>query len=96
MEPVWLALVVVGALNWLLVGLFDWNLVAEIFGTGTVTDVIYMIVGLAGADDAPAAARGLPPRHAPHARPTGALAGNARRTGGAHPADGRGSRRGPR
>jgi uncharacterized membrane protein YuzA (DUF378 family) len=48
MEPVWLALVVVGALNWLLVGLFEWNLVTEIFGTGTVTDVIYVIVGLAG------------------------------------------------
>jgi len=50
MEPVWLALVVVGALNWLLVGLFEWNLVTEIFGTGTVTDVIYVIVGLAGVD----------------------------------------------
>jgi hypothetical protein len=48
MEPVWLALVVVGALNWLLVGLFEWNLVTEIFGTGTVTDVIYVIVGIAG------------------------------------------------
>jgi uncharacterized protein len=48
MEPVWLAVVVVGALNWLLVGLFDWNLFAEIFGTGTVTDVIYVIIGLAG------------------------------------------------
>jgi hypothetical protein len=48
MEPIWLALVVLGALNWLLVGLFEWNLVAEIFGTGTVTDVIYVIVGIAG------------------------------------------------
>ena len=48
MEPIWLALVVFGALNWLLVGLFEWNLVAEIFGTGTVTDVIYVIVGIAG------------------------------------------------
>jgi uncharacterized membrane protein YuzA (DUF378 family) len=48
MEPIWLALVVVGALNWLLVGLFEWNLVTEIFGTGTVTDVIYVIVGVAG------------------------------------------------
>jgi uncharacterized protein len=47
-EPVWLALVVVGAINWGLVGLFDWNLVAEIFGTGTVTDVVYAIVGVAG------------------------------------------------
>jgi uncharacterized protein len=48
LEPVWLALVVVGAVNWGLVGLFDWNLVEEIFGTGTVTDVIYVIVGVAG------------------------------------------------
>jgi len=48
MEPVWLALIVVGAINWGLIGLFDYNLVAEIFGTGTVVDVIYAIVGLAG------------------------------------------------
>jgi uncharacterized protein len=48
LEPVWLALVVIGAVNWGLVGLFDWNLVEEIFGTGTVTDVVYVIVGAAG------------------------------------------------
>jgi uncharacterized membrane protein YuzA (DUF378 family) len=48
MEPVWLALVVVGALVWGLVGLFEWNLVEEIFGSGTVADVIYVIVGIAG------------------------------------------------
>ena len=47
-EPVWLALVIVGALNWGLVGLFEFNLVEEIFGAGTVVDVIYAIVGLAG------------------------------------------------
>lgn len=48
LEPVWLALVVVGALNWGLVGLFEFNLVEEIFGAGTVADVIYVIVGIAG------------------------------------------------
>ncbi len=48
MEPVWLALVVDGALSWGLVGLFEFNLVEEIFGTGTVADVIYVIVGIAG------------------------------------------------
>jgi len=48
MEPVWLALVVVGALNWGMIGVFDYNLVGEIFGTGTVVDVIYAIVGVAG------------------------------------------------
>ena len=46
-EPIWLALVVLGALNWGLVGLFEFNLVEEIFGTGTFTDVIYVIVGAA-------------------------------------------------
>ena len=47
-EPVWLALVVIGALNWGIVGLFDTNVVEEILGTGTVTDIVYVLVGLAG------------------------------------------------
>jgi uncharacterized membrane protein YuzA (DUF378 family) len=48
LEPLWLTLIVLGALNWLMVGLFDTNVVAEIFGTGTATDVVYVIVGVAG------------------------------------------------
>jgi uncharacterized protein len=48
LEPVWLTLVVIGALNWLMIGLFDTNVVTEIFGTGTATDVVYIIVGIAG------------------------------------------------
>ena len=48
MEPVWLALIVAGALNWGLIGLFEFNLVEEIFGAGTVADIVYVIVGLAG------------------------------------------------
>ena len=48
LEPVWLTLVVIGALNWLLIGLFDTNVVTEIFGTGTASDVVYVIVGIAG------------------------------------------------
>ncbi len=47
-EPIWLALVVIGALNWGIVGLFDTNVVEEIFGTGTLTDVVYVVVGFAG------------------------------------------------
>lgn len=39
-------LVVIGALNWGLVGLFNFNLVESIFGMGTLTDIIYDIVGL--------------------------------------------------
>jgi uncharacterized membrane protein YuzA (DUF378 family) len=48
LEPLWLTLIVIGALNWLMVGLFDTNVVSEIFGTGTGSDVVYVIVGVAG------------------------------------------------
>jgi uncharacterized membrane protein YuzA (DUF378 family) len=44
-------LVIVGALNWLLIGLFDFNLVAFIFGMGPlaiVARIIYVLVGIAG------------------------------------------------
>lgn len=39
-------LVIVGALNWGLVGLMDWNLVASLFGAmGIVSRIIYILVG---------------------------------------------------
>lgn len=47
----WVALIltIVGALNWALVGLFEWNLVAALFGTmSTLTRIVYVLVGLAG------------------------------------------------
>lgn len=40
-------LVLVGALNWGLVGLFDFNLVSFIFGASIITRIIYILVGLA-------------------------------------------------
>lgn len=44
-----LTLVIVGALNWLLVGLFGFNLVDSIFGVSTILSrIIYVVVGLAG------------------------------------------------
>ncbi|MAF35139.1 DUF378 domain-containing protein [Candidatus Woesearchaeota archaeon] len=40
-------LVLVGALNWGLVGLFDFNLITKILGTvPTVEKVVYVLVGL--------------------------------------------------
>ena len=39
-------LVFIGALNWGLVGVFEWNLVETILGMGTITRVIYILVGL--------------------------------------------------
>jgi uncharacterized protein len=45
-----LVLVIVGALNWLLVGLFQYDLVASIFGgqDALLSRVIYTLVGVAG------------------------------------------------
>lgn len=45
-----LVLVIIGALNWLLVGLFRFDLVASIFGgpTAILSRVVYTLVGLAG------------------------------------------------
>lgn len=42
-----LMLVIIGALNWGLVGFFQYNLVSTIFGHG-LDRIIYVIVGLAG------------------------------------------------
>jgi len=44
-----LTLVIVGALNWLLVGLLRFDLVAAIFGNMTVLSrAVYALVGIAG------------------------------------------------
>ncbi len=44
-----LGLVIVGALNWLLVGVFKWDLVAAIFGSGSLLSrAVYTLVGVAG------------------------------------------------
>lgn len=45
----WIAfvLVIIGGLNWGLVGLFEYDLVAELFGAGsTVGNIVYDLVGL--------------------------------------------------
>ena len=42
-----LILVIVGGLNWGLVGLFDFDLVAAIFGAGSaLSRIVYILVGL--------------------------------------------------
>ena len=45
-----LLLVIIGAINWGLVGLFQFDLIAFLFGgqTGAVSRVIYTLVGIAG------------------------------------------------
>jgi uncharacterized membrane protein YuzA (DUF378 family) len=43
-----LALIIIGGLNWLLVGLFQFDLVATLFGgpQATLSRLIYVIVGI--------------------------------------------------
>lgn len=48
LEKVALILVIVGALNWGLVGLLDFNLVAAIFGESVLATLVYILVGVSG------------------------------------------------
>ena len=48
-EPFALVLMFLGALNWGILGITDGetNVLAEIFGTGTLTDIVYVVIGVA-------------------------------------------------
>ncbi|NLL81024.1 MAG: DUF378 domain-containing protein [Tissierellia bacterium] len=50
MDSTALTLVLIGAINWLLVGLFQLDLVATIFGGSDswISRIIYILVGIAG------------------------------------------------
>ncbi|MGE5582607.1 MAG: DUF378 domain-containing protein [Bacillota bacterium] len=50
MDKLALVLVIIGALNWLLVGLFKYDLVAHLFGgsTAAFSRIIYSLIGIAG------------------------------------------------
>jgi uncharacterized membrane protein YuzA (DUF378 family) len=50
LERIALALVIIGAVNWGLVGFFQFDLVAALFGgqSSTLARVVYAVVGLAG------------------------------------------------
>ena len=44
-----LTIAIVGALNWGIIGLFDFNVVSSIFGDGTIlTRIVYSLVCLIG------------------------------------------------
>ena len=44
-----LTIAIIGAVNWGLIGAFQWNLVETLFGKGTwFTRIIYILVGLSG------------------------------------------------
>jgi len=48
-DKIALALVIIGAINWGLIGLFNFNLVDTIFGTmSLLSRIIYTLVGISG------------------------------------------------
>lgn len=48
-DKIALVLIIIGAINWGLIGLFNFNLVATIFGDMTIISrIIYGLVGLSG------------------------------------------------
>lgn len=49
LQKILLVFTIIGAINWGLIGLLDFNLVAMIFGDGTLfSRIIYTIVGICG------------------------------------------------
>jgi hypothetical protein len=50
LQAIALILTVIGAINWGLIGLFDYDFVAALFGgaDGSIARVIYTLVGIAG------------------------------------------------
>lgn len=48
-DTIALVLIIIGAINWGLIGIFNFNLVEAIFGAMTIiTRIIYILVGIAG------------------------------------------------
>jgi uncharacterized membrane protein YuzA (DUF378 family) len=50
LEPLALLIMFLGALNWGILGLTDGdtNVLSEIFGSGTLLNVVYVVIGVAG------------------------------------------------
>lgn len=72
LEPVAMFFMVVGALNWGVIGLTDGvtNVLANIFGAGTLLNVIYVIVGVSALVMIPRLLEGLHIGHGAHPRGT--------------------------
>lgn len=49
LQKVLLVITIIGAINWGLIGLLDFNLVAAIFGDGSLfSRIVYSLVGISG------------------------------------------------
>ena len=70
LEPVALLVIICGALNWGIVGVTDGdtNVLSSIFGSGTLLNVVYVIVGVSGLVFVPRLLDELHIRRGPHPR----------------------------
>ena len=49
LQKILLAITIIGAINWGLIGILDFNLVAAMFGDGSLlSKIIYILVGISG------------------------------------------------
>ncbi len=48
LQKICLIFTIIGAINWGLIGIFDFNLVEAIFGADILARIIYSIVGITG------------------------------------------------
>lgn len=69
-EPLALLLMFVGALNWGIFGITgsETNVLAEIFGTGTFTEILYVVIGVAALVTIPRLMETFHLGHGPHPR----------------------------
>lgn len=47
-KKVALTITIIGALNWMLIGIFDINIVTELIKNEMIDKLIYIIIGIAG------------------------------------------------
>ena len=69
-EPIALMLMFIGAINWGILGITDGetNVLSEIFGTGTLIDVVYVVIGVAALLWVPRLLDAFHLGHGPHPR----------------------------
>lgn len=48
LQKICLVITIIGAINWGLIGILDFNLVETIFGAGAISRIIYTLVGITG------------------------------------------------
>ena len=67
-EPLALFFMIVGALSWGILAVTDTNVLTEVFGTGTLTDIVYVLIGLSALAFVPRLLDELHIGHGPHPR----------------------------